>query len=93
MLFRSETLAALAARSEVVALDAEVSNSTYTEDFQKVAPERFIETYTAGSWEEHMRQHHSRLTESDRQHEARANACAVCPPRVEHFVQTTTRRL
>jgi MFS family permease len=56
-------------------------------------PERFIETYTAGSWEEHMRQHHSRLTESDRQHEARANACAVRPPRVEHFVQTTTRRL
>ena len=42
-----ETLAALAARSEVVALDAEVSNSTYTEDFQKVAPERFIETYIA----------------------------------------------
>ncbi|MFM8943862.1 MAG: transketolase, partial [Actinomycetota bacterium] len=42
-----ETLAALAARPEVVAIDAEVSNSTYTEDFQKVAPERFLETYIA----------------------------------------------
>ena len=57
-------------------------------------PGRFVETYTAGSWEEHMRQHHTRLTESDRQLEERANACAVRPPRVEHFIQTaTTRRL
>src|SRR5919201_485856 len=42
-----ETLAALAARPEVVVLDGEVSNSTHTEDFQKVAPERFIESYIA----------------------------------------------
>jgi transketolase len=42
-----ETLAALAARNDVVTLDGEVSNSTYTEDFQKVAPERFIELYIA----------------------------------------------
>jgi transketolase len=42
-----ETLAALAARPDVVAIDAEVSNSTYTEDLQKVAPERFIESYIA----------------------------------------------
>jgi transketolase len=42
-----ETLAALAARPEVVVLDGEVANSTYTEDFQKVAPERFIELYIA----------------------------------------------
>lgn len=55
-------------------------------------PYRFVETYMAGSWEEHMRQHHTRLTESDRQHEARANACAVRPPKVEHFIQTATRR-
>jgi transketolase len=42
-----ETLAALAARPDVVAIDAEVSNSTYTEDFQRVAPERFVESYIA----------------------------------------------
>ncbi len=42
-----ETLAALATRPDVVVLDGEVSNSTYTEDFQKVAPERFIELYIA----------------------------------------------
>jgi transketolase len=42
-----EALAALAVRHDVVALDAEVSNSTYTEDFQKVAPDRFFEFYIA----------------------------------------------
>jgi len=34
-------------RSDVVVLDAEVSNSTYTEDFEKVAPERFLEMFIA----------------------------------------------
>ena len=43
-----ETLRALAAaRRDVVALDGEVSNSTYTEDVQDVAPERFVEMYIA----------------------------------------------
>ena len=42
-----ETLAVLAARPDVVAIDAEVSNSTYTEDFQAVAPERFVQGYIA----------------------------------------------
>ncbi|MCI0633203.1 MAG: transketolase [Actinobacteria bacterium] len=42
-----ETLAALAARPDVVVLDAEVSNSTHTEDFQKQAPDRFVEGYIA----------------------------------------------
>jgi transketolase len=42
-----ETLAALAARPDVVALDGEVSNSTHTEDFQKEAPDRFFEMYIA----------------------------------------------
>ena len=39
------TLAVLSARPDVVALDGEVSNSTHTEDFEKVAPERFFEMY------------------------------------------------
>jgi transketolase len=43
-----EALAALgAARGDVVVLDAEVSNSTYAEDFKKVAPDRFFEMYIA----------------------------------------------
>ncbi|MBI4171834.1 MAG: transketolase, partial [Actinobacteria bacterium] len=42
-----ETLAALAARPDLVVLDGEVSNSTYTEDFQKVEPDRFFELYIA----------------------------------------------
>jgi transketolase len=41
-----DALAALApARPELVVLDAEVSNSTHTEEFQKVAPHRFFEMY------------------------------------------------
>ncbi len=40
-----EALAALAADPDVVVLDGEVSNSTHTEDFQKVAPDRFLEMY------------------------------------------------
>ena len=43
-----EAIAALgAARSDVVALDAEVSNSTHAEDFKKTAPDRFFEMYIA----------------------------------------------
>ena len=42
-----ETLAALSVRPEVVAIDGEVANSTYTEDLQKVAPDRFVEGYIA----------------------------------------------
>lgn len=35
------------ANPEVVALDGDVRNSTYTEEFEKVAPERFFEMYIA----------------------------------------------
>ena len=42
-----ETLAAMAANPSVVVLDGEVGNSTHTEDFQKVAPDRFLEMYIA----------------------------------------------
>jgi transketolase len=40
-----DTLAALAARPDVVVLDGEVGNSTHTEEFQKVAPDRFFEMF------------------------------------------------
>jgi transketolase len=42
-----DTLAALAARAKVVVLDAEVGNSTYADLFQKVAPDRYFETFIA----------------------------------------------
>ncbi len=42
-----EALAWLAGRSDVVVLDGEVGNSTYTEDFEKAAPERFVQMFIA----------------------------------------------
>jgi len=43
-----DALAALAkARGDIVALDGEVSNSTYSETVEKVDPERFFELYIA----------------------------------------------
>jgi transketolase len=43
-----EALRALgAARTDVVALDGEVANSTYTEDLATVAPDRFVELFIA----------------------------------------------
>ncbi|ACU73693.1 Transketolase central region [Catenulispora acidiphila DSM 44928] len=41
------TLAALADRPDLVVLDAEVGNSTYTNEFAKVCPDRFFESYIA----------------------------------------------
>lgn len=42
-----KALAALGVRPDVVALDAEVGNSTHAEDFQKAHPERYFQTYIA----------------------------------------------
>jgi transketolase len=42
-----DALAAIGARANVVALDGEVGNSTYTEDFAKAYPERFFEIFIA----------------------------------------------
>jgi transketolase len=42
-----QALAAVGARADVVALDAEVSNSTHAEDFKKAHPERFFEMFIA----------------------------------------------
>ncbi|AEH09095.1 MULTISPECIES: transketolase [Protofrankia] len=42
-----QALTALGARPEVVALDAEVGNSTYTEDFASAHPDRFFEIFIA----------------------------------------------
>ncbi|WP_242423681.1 transketolase, partial [Frankia sp. EI5c] len=42
-----QALAAVGVRTDVVALDAEVSNSTYSEDFTKAHPDRFFEIFIA----------------------------------------------
>lgn len=42
-----DALGALAVRPEVVVLDGEVANSTYTEEFAAVCPERFFEMFIA----------------------------------------------
>jgi transketolase len=42
-----DALAALGARPDVVALDGEVSNSTYSEEFRKAHPDRFFEMFIA----------------------------------------------
>ncbi|MGD9890755.1 MAG: transketolase [Dehalococcoidia bacterium] len=42
-----ESLRALGARPDVVVLDAEVSNSTHTEDFAEVYPDRFFQMWIA----------------------------------------------
>ena len=43
-----DALAALAtARPGIVALDGDVKNSTHTQEFEKAAPERFLESYIA----------------------------------------------
>ncbi|MGI8586580.1 MAG: transketolase [Chloroflexia bacterium] len=42
-----DALAALSARPDVVALDAEVSNSTYADEFKKSEPDHFFEMFIA----------------------------------------------
>jgi transketolase len=42
-----QALAAIGARSNVVALDGEVGNSTHAEEFEKVFPERYFEMFIA----------------------------------------------
>jgi transketolase len=42
-----KALAAMGARPEVVALDAEVGNSTHAEDFGQVYPGRYVQTFIA----------------------------------------------
>ncbi|MFL5896506.1 MAG: MFS transporter [Thermoleophilaceae bacterium] len=51
-------------------------------------PDRFVETYLLGSWEEHMRQHHERLTKLDEALEQRARALVADggQPHVEHLL-------
>jgi transketolase len=42
-----DALAAIGARQDIVAMDGEVSNSTYADEFAKAYPERYFEMYIA----------------------------------------------
>ncbi len=48
-------------------------------------PRRFVETFLVPSWQEHLRQHTSRLTGADREFEEDAGALADGPPTVAHL--------
>lgn len=51
-------------------------------------PDRFVEHYLVGSWEEHLRQTHERMTKMDAAIEQRARALTQngADPKVEHLV-------
>lgn len=57
--------------------------------FQDAAdPDRFVETYLVGSWEDHMRQHYERLTKLDEALEQRVRSLVTDgeQPQVEHLL-------
>jgi MFS family permease len=49
-------------------------------------PHRFVEMYVVPSWDEHMRQHRSRITGADHEFEAQAEALSESPPDVSHLI-------
>jgi hypothetical protein len=56
--------------------------------FQDTAdPDQFIETFLVPSRAEHLAQHHSRTTGTDRDVQERAEALAVGEPVVRHAIQ------
>jgi hypothetical protein len=50
-------------------------------------PDRYVETYTVGSWEEHLLQHTGRLTGSDREIDEGARRFSE-PPAVAYHLFT-----
>jgi hypothetical protein len=55
------------------------------------APRRFVELFVVPSWEEHLRQHTGRLTETDRQYEEQADVLSDPPPQVAHLIAAEKR--
>jgi len=54
-------------------------------------PQRFVELFFVTSWEEHMRQHNTRLTGTDRQFELEVEAISDPASKVSHFVGLDVR--
>ena len=48
-------------------------------------PNEFLEAYTVLSWDEHLRQHHGRLTGADVSIEQQVDRFSDPPPRVAHL--------
>jgi Transmembrane secretion effector len=48
----------------------------------------FVELFVVPSWEEHVRQHSERQTETDHGYEEQADALSDPPPRTSHLVST-----
>ena len=53
-------------------------------------PTRFVESYLIGTWEEHVRQHQTRLTGADRRFEDEAKRHALGEPEVAHLFPPPT---
>ncbi|HYL08654.1 MAG TPA: MFS transporter [Candidatus Udaeobacter sp.] len=49
-------------------------------------PHSFVEMYVVPSWDEHLRQHRFRITGTDHEFEARADALSDPPPDVSHLI-------
>ncbi len=49
-------------------------------------PDRFLETFSVPSWEEHLRQHAGRLTAADRASEETTHAYSDPPPWADHLL-------
>jgi hypothetical protein len=52
-------------------------------------PDLFVELFVVASWEEHLRQHHERLTGADRDYHQAAAALSVGEPVVSHLLSTS----
>jgi len=49
-------------------------------------PHTFVETFTVASWEEHLRQHHDRLTGADRDFDLKARGLSDPTPETRHLI-------
>jgi hypothetical protein len=55
-------------------------------------PRQFVELFLVPSWEEHLRQHTSRLTGTDQQFEQQADALSHPQPKVSHYIGLDLRQ-
>jgi len=49
-------------------------------------PHTLVETFTVASWEEHLRQHHDRLTGADRDFDSKARDVSDPPAQTSHLI-------